>query len=329
MRRREFVALVGGAAAAASWPSPLRAQQLAMPVVGFLSARSAEDTVRLVEAFRQGLAETGYVEDQSIVIEYRWASGVHDRLPALAAELVRRPVDILVATGGQSAALAAKAATATIPIVFAAGGDLVKAGLIESYNRPGGNLTGFDAVTTQLEAKRLGLLRELVPRAALIGSLRNTSHPQAKEQLADIQAAASQLGLQLHAFGADTIGELETAFKDMARQRISALALAASPFFDTHRDLLVALAARHAVPTIYHFRDFTAAGGLMSYGVDPADGYRQTGVYAGRILRGARPAELPVLRPTKFELVINLKTARALGLEVPNMMQLLADEVIE
>jgi ABC-type uncharacterized transport system substrate-binding protein len=325
MRRREFITLLGGATA---WPLAVSAQQT-MPVVGYLSARSPEDTTHLVAAFRRGLVENGYVEGQNVAIEYRWALGQVDRLPALAAELTARSVAILVvATGGESAALAAKAATSTIPIVFSMG-DPVKAGLVASYNRPGGNATGINLLSDTLEPKRLGLLHELVPQAATIGFLLNPDFPPAEDQSKDMQEAARAIGLHIHVLRANTDREIEAAFETVAQHRIGALAVAASPFFDTRRDTLVALAARHAVPTVYHFREFAAAGGLMSYGIDPVDAYRQVGVYAGRILKGARPADLPVLQPTKFEFVINLKTAKTLGLEIPARLISFVDEVIE
>jgi putative ABC transport system substrate-binding protein len=325
MKRREFITLIGWAAV---WPLAARAQQPAMPVIGYLSARSPEDTTHLVAAFRRGLVESGYVEGQNVAIEYKWALGQVDRLPALAAELAGRSVAILVATGGDSAALAAKAATSTIPIVFSMG-DPVKAGLAASYNRPGGNATGINILTQTLDPKRLGLLHELVPQAATIGFLVDPNFPPAEDQSKDEQKAARAIGLHIHVLRAKTDHEIEAAFETVAHQRIGALAVAASPFFDTRRDTLVALAARHAVPTMYHFREFAAAGGLMSYGNDPIDAYRQVGVYAGRILNGAKPADLPVVQPTKFEFVINLNTAKALGLDVPLHLQQLANEVIE
>jgi putative ABC transport system substrate-binding protein len=326
VERRQFVFALGGAAVA--WPLAAGAQQPTMPVIGYLSARSPEDTAHLVPAFRQGLSEGGFVEGQNVTIEYRWALGQVDRLPALAVELAGRPVTILVTTGGESAALAAKAATSTIPIVFSMG-DPVKAGLAASYSRPGGNATGINILTETLEPKRLGLLRGLVPQAATIGFLLNPNFPAAESQSKDMQEAARAIGLQIHVLRANTDREIEAAFETVAQHRIAALAVAASPFFDTRRDTLVALAARYAVPTMYHFREYAAAGGLVSYGIDPIDTYRQVGVYAGRILKGAKPADLPVLQPTKFEFVINLKTAKALGLDVPLHLQQLADEVIE
>ena len=327
MKRREFITALGGAAVA--WPISVRAQQLPMPVIGYLSARSPEDTAALVAAFRRGLAEHDLVEGQNVTVEYRWALGQPDRLPALAAELAQRPVAIFVSTGGESAALAAKAATSTIPIAFIIGGDPVKQGLAASYNRPGGNSTGISILTATLEPKRLGLLHQLVPQAATIGVLLNPNYPPYESQLRDVQEAANAIGLRVHILRANNDHEIDAAFDTVVQQRIPALAVVSGPFFDTRRDKLVSLAARHRVPATYHFRDFATAGGLMSYGVSPSDAYHQVGVYAGRILKGAKPADLPVLIPTKFELVINLKTAKALGLTVPVSMQLLADEVIE
>jgi putative ABC transport system substrate-binding protein len=327
MRRRDFITLLCGATAA--WPLAARAQQTAMPVVGYLSARSPQDTTHLVEAFGRGLAEAGFVEGQNVLIEYRWAFGQHDRLPGLAADLVRNPLTVLVTTGGEVAALAAKAATSTIPIAFIVGTDPVKLGLAASYNRPGGNATGINILTNSLEPKRLELLRELVPQASAIGALFDPSFLAYEDQFRDVREAARALDLQVYELRASTDAEIDLAYETVARQRIAAVTVAAGPFFDTRRDRLVALAARHAVPTMYHFREFPAAGGLMSYGVDNRVTYRQIGVYAGGILKGAKPAELPILQPTKFELVLNLKTAKALGLKVPLTLQVAADEVIE
>jgi putative ABC transport system substrate-binding protein len=327
MRRRELITLVGGAAA--GWPLAAHAQQPAMPVIGFLSARSPDDTAHLVEAFRRGLSEAGYVEGRTVTVEYRWALGQHERLPALAVELVRKPVTVLVSIGGESAALAARAATSTIPIAFIIGGDPVKLGLAASYNRPGGNATGISILTSTLEPKRLGLLHELVPQAATIGVLLNPNFPSFEGQLRDVQEAARAIGVQIHVLRASTDREIEAAFGTVAQQRIAALAVAADPFFDTRRDKLVALAAHHAVSTMYHFREFAAAGGLVSYGANIPGVYRQIGVYTGRILKGEKPADLPVMQPTKFDLTINLITARALGLDVPATVLARADEVIE
>jgi putative ABC transport system substrate-binding protein len=324
--RRQFITLLGGAAAA--WPLAARAQQSAMPVVGFLHARLPEDTMDQVAAFRSGLAEIGYVEGQNVIIQYRFASGHYDRLSAMAAELARNPIALFV-TGSDPATLAAKAATATIPIVFSVGSDPVKLGLVASFNRPGGNATGLSILTALLEPKRLGLLHELVPQAARVGILLNPQYPLAESQSRDVQEAARAIGLQVHLLPASNDGEIDAAFQTVSERHIAALSVAADPYFDTRRDKIVALAARHAIPAMYHFREHTASGGLMSYGIDLPDVYRQVGVYAGRILKGARPADLPVMQPTKFEFVINLKTAKALGLEVPLHLQQLADEVIE
>jgi putative ABC transport system substrate-binding protein len=323
--RREVIILLGGATA---WPFAARTQQPAMPVIGYLSSRSPDDTRHLLAAFLRGLNEAGYVEGQNVAIEYRWALGQYDRLPALAAELVRRPVAVITTTGGDPAALAAKAATSTIPIVFLMG-DPVASGLAASYNRPGGNATGINILSATLGAKRLGLLHEMVPQAATIGVLLNPKFPAADSQLRDLQQAAPTIGLQIHILRASTDSELDAAFETVTQQRIAALAVTTDPFFDTRRDKLVALAASRAVPTIYQFREYVAAGGLMSYGNDSIDVYRQAGVYTGRILKGANPADLPVMQPTKFEFVINLKTAKALGLTLPSGLLSIVDEVIE
>jgi ABC-type uncharacterized transport system substrate-binding protein len=282
-----------------------------------------------VAAFRRGLSAGGFVEGQNVMIAYRWALGQYDRLPAMAAELVRRPVAVLVTTGGEPAAMAAKDATSTIPIVFLIGGDPLKLGLAASYNRPGGNATGMNILTATMEPKRLGLLRELMPQAATIGVLLNPNFQPAANQLRDLQEAARAIDVQIHVLNAATDRELDAVFETIAQQRIAALAVTADPFFDTRRDKLVALAAHHAVPTIYHFREFAAAGGLMSYGVDSLETYRQVGVYTQQILKGTKPADLPVLQPSKFEFVINVKTAKALGVKFSDNLLSLADEVIE
>jgi putative ABC transport system substrate-binding protein len=326
MNRREFVATLGGVV---TWPLTVRAQQVAMPVIGYLSSRSPDDTAHLVAAFRRGLSAGGFVEGQNVMIAYRWALGQYDRLPAMAAELVRRPVAVLVTTGGEPAAMAAKDATSTIPIVFLIGGDPLKLGLAASYNRPGGNATGMNILTATMEPKRLGLLRELMPQAATIGVLLNPNFQPAANQLRDLQEAARAIDVQIHVLNAATDRELDAVFETIAQQRIAALAVTADPFFDTRRDKLVALAAHHAVPTIYHFREFAAAGGLMSYGVDSLETYRQVGVYTQQILKGTKPADLPVLQPSKFEFVINVKTAKALGVKFSDNLLSLADEVIE
>jgi putative tryptophan/tyrosine transport system substrate-binding protein len=326
MRRREFIAAVGGTAV---WPLAARAQQPTSPVIGYLSARSPDDGAHLMVAFRRGLSENGYVEGQNVTVEYRWALGQYDRLPAMAAELVRRPVAVIVSTGGESAALAAKAATSTIPIAFIIGGDPVKLGLAASYNRPGGNTTGISILTATLEPKRLGLLHELVPQATTLGVLLDPNFALYEDQLHDVQEAARPLGLQMQVLRATTDTEIDAAFETVTQQRIAVLSVAAGPYFDTRRDKLVALAARHAVPTMYHFREFAGAGGLMSYGASGADAYRLVGLYTGKILKGTKPGDLPVQAPTKFELVINLKTAQTLGLAIPDKVRDLADEVIE
>ncbi len=326
-RRDTLLALVTLGAAAG--PLDALAQQPTMPLIGYLSARSPDDSAHLVAAFRRGLGEGGFVEGKNLMIEYRWARGQYDRLPALATELVRRPLAVLVSTGGEPAALAAKAVTSTIPIVFSIGGDPIKLGLVSSYNRPGGNASGINILTNTLEAKRLGLLHELVPQAATIGFLVNSNNPPAENQLRDAEVAAHILGLRLDVLRASTDREIDAAFKIIVQRRILALAQAADPFFDTRREKLVTLAARHAVPTMYHFREYAAAGGLVSYGIDLPDAYRQVGVYAARILKGAKPADLPVMQPTKFELIINLKTAKALGIKFPQSVLSQADEVIQ
>jgi putative tryptophan/tyrosine transport system substrate-binding protein len=326
MRRREFISLLGGAPV---WPLAARAQQRSMPVIGYLSARSPTDTSHLVDAFRRGLKETGFIEGQNVGIEYRWAFGEQSQLPRLAAELVQNPVALLVTTGGESAALAAKAATSSIPIAFIIGGDPVKLGLAATYHSPGGNATGISILTANLEPKRLELLRELVPQARIIGGLLDPNFPPFETQLRDIREAAHGLGIEVRELRVSTDVEIDAAFDAIAQQRLGAIAVAAGPFFDTRRDRLVTSAARYKIPAMYHFREFTEAGGLISYGVDARVIYRQIGVYAGGILNGEKPSNLPVRQPIKFELVINLKTAKALGLTVPLTLQVAADEIIE
>jgi putative ABC transport system substrate-binding protein len=326
VKRREFITLFGGAAAA--WPFVARAQQPAMPVIGFLSSGSPESDALRLTAFRQGLNETGHVEGRNVAVEYRGMQGHYDLLPALIADFVRRPVAVIVASGTTPGALAAKAATAIIPIVFQIGSDPVEIGLVAQLNRPGGNITGFSNLSASVAAKRLELLHELMPAVATVAVLVNPSNSSYTDaEVRETRDAAKSLGLQLHILNTSTQGEIETAFAALTQLRAGALVISAETFFYSRRPQLVALAARHAVPTMYGQGEFVAAGGLISYGFNYADVYRQAGIYTGRILKGAKPGELPVQQATKMELIINLKTAKALGLTVPPT--LLADEVIE
>ena len=327
MKRREFITLLGGAAAA--WPFAANAQQPAMPVIGFMSARSPEDSVHLLEAFRRGLKEGGFVEGENVAIEFRWARGNYSRLPALAADLVSRQVAVIVAAGGDPSGLAAKSATAIIPIVFGIGSDPVKAGLVSSFSRPGGNVTGVTLLTNLMEPKRLGLLRDLVPGVALIGVLINPDFPSAALQLQQVEEAARAIGQRIVIAKATNDDALETAFGSLVQEGAGALLVAADPYFDTRRERIVGFAQQRRLPAIYQFREYAMAGGLLSYGVSITDAYRQYGVYTASILKGAKPADLPVLQPTKFELVINLKTAGALGVNISDNLLTLADEVIE
>jgi len=326
MRRREFTALLGGAAAA--WPFAARAER-AMPVIGFLSAVAREMVERFVPHLRRGLAEIGIEEGRNVAVEYRFADGHYDRLPALAAELVRRNVAVIVASGGPSSALAAKAATTTIPIVFTAVADPHQGGLVASLHRPGGNATGISVQTTELDSKRLELLCETLPTISVVGILVNPHRPDVDVQVKDTRATAAALGRQLVVLNASNEQEIDAAFAALRDRRVGALAVLADPYFTSRREQIVALAARYRVPAMYQWRDFAAVGGLMSYGPSLAEAYRQAGVYTGRILKGEKPADLPVLQPTKFELVINLKTAKALGLPIPEAILARADEVIE
>jgi len=325
MRRREFITIAGGAA---MWPLTARAQQTAIPVIGFLGTERPESAADRLRAFGRGLSETGYVEGRNVMIEYRWADGRYDQLPGLAAELVRRRVEVIV-TSSPPAAIAAKAATTTLPIVFSGGIDPVKLGLVASLNRPGGNVTGVSQLSIELEGKRLGLLHELIPNASVIAMLVNPTFQGTDSITNDMQMAAHALGLKLKVLHASSEHDFEAAITSIVQQGAGALVVASDPFFFSRRDQLVAVVAHYAVPAIYQFREFAAAGGLMSYGTNLSDAYRQVGIYVGRILKGEKPADLPVMQPTKFELVINLKTARALGLDVPLVMQMTADEVFE
>jgi putative tryptophan/tyrosine transport system substrate-binding protein len=327
MNRREFITLIGGAAAA--WPLAAHAQQPAMPVIGFMSTLSPESISKPVAGFHQGLKEAGYVEGQNAAIEYRWAQGQYDRLPELAADLVRKRVAVIVASGGDPSPQIAKSATQTIPIVFGMFGDPVREGLVDSLNRPGGNATGVTIFGPAAVTKRLQLLHDLVPKDAVTAFLMNPNNPNGSIEMGAVQTAATSLGRQIFVLNASSESELDVAFARMVQQRIGALLGASDPFLFNRRDQIVSLAARHGIPAIYYLRDFAHVGGLMAYGNSLTDMYRLVGVYVGRILKGEKPTDLPVVQSSKFEFVINLQTARALGIEVPNSMQLLADEVIE
>ena len=326
MQRREFITLLGSTAA--TWPLTGLAQQSAVPVIGLVRTTGPNDSVPMVAAFRQGLKEVGFIEGQNVAINYRWAEGRLDRLPALVSDLIDQRVTVLLA-GGNAVAQVAKKATSGIPVVFVIGEDPVKFGLVAHFNRPGGNLTGVTFLATQLEEKRLGLLHELVPNVPVIAALLNPASPTAQSQARELDEAARVLGLRLHVVYASKDSEIDTAFATLVQRRVGALVVGADPFLFSRREQLVALAARHAMPAMYEWRDFTALGGLASYGTNLTDAYLQAGLYTGRILKGEKPADLPVVQATKFEFVINLKTAKALGLEVAPTLSARADDVIE
>jgi putative ABC transport system substrate-binding protein len=327
MKRREFLRLAGGTAA--MWPLSARAQQSAMPVIGFLSSRFPDESVGVASAFRQGLTEAGYVVGKNVAIEYRWAEGHYDRLPALAAELVSRHVSVILAAGGPPSAFAAKAATLTIPVIFSAAPDPVRLGLVASLNRPGGNVTGMGVFTATLGAKGVELLKQLVPTASQMAYLVNPSNPSAEIEVKEVLDAANAIGITLHVFKASTDDELDAAFQALGTLRADGLAVAGESFFDSRRQKIVALAARFRIPTAYAWRENVALGGLLSYGTSLPDSYRRAGIYTGRVHKCEKPSDLPVMQPTRFELTINLKTANTLGLTVPPTLLTLADEVIE
>ena len=326
MRRRELITLLGGAA---TWPLVARAQQAAIPVVGFMSGRSPEDSARIASAFRQGLADAGFIEGQTVNIEYRWANGDSDKLPALAADLVNRKVAVLVGVGGDVSAAAAAKVTKIIPVVFGMGGDPVKAGLVASFNRPGGNVTGFTLWTNEIASKRLGLLRQLAPGVPLIGVLVNPRFRPTEQELLELEPAAKAVNQKLFVARANDDAELDAALASFVEQRIGALLVTAAPFFDTRLDRIIGFVAQKGLPAIYQFRDYAVAGGLISYGPNIAESYKDAGTYVGRILKGEKPADLPVMQPSKFDFLINLKTAKALGLTVPPTLLIEASEVIE
>jgi putative ABC transport system substrate-binding protein len=327
MRRREFMTLIGGAAAA--WPLAAHGQQRSMPLIAFLNSQSAAPFAHMLGGFRRGLRDAGFIEGQNIAIEYRWAEGQYDRLPALANDLIRQHPAVLVATGGEPVALAAKDATQAIPIVFIIGGDPVRQRLVATMNCPGGNVTGLTLLTTELEGKRLGLLQELVPHARSIAVLINPDFPPAERQRQDVLEAAARVGLRATTLLAKSERDFGPAFAALIEQRADAVIVCADPLFNSRRDRLVALAGQHNVPAMYEFREYVVAGGLVSYGVNIVELYREAAQYTAKILRGAKPSDLPVVQPTKFDFVINQKTAKALGLDVPDKMIALADEVIE
>jgi len=326
MRRREFITLIGGVAA---WPFGATAQQMLMPTIGLLGSTSADESVRVLDALRAGLQDSGFVEGRNLAIEYRWAHGRYRRLPALATDLVNLRAAVIVTTGSESSALAAKAATSKIPVVFVIDGDPVNIGLVDSLNNPGGNVTGMSLISPALEAKRLGLLRELVPKTVLIAVLANEDYPDTDRQLAGVETAAEEIGQKISIQNVRSERDLDLAFTTMSQLDVDALLVAADPLFTELDDQIVALASRYKIPAIYASREFVAAGGVISYGASAADAYRGAGIYAGKILKGAKPAALPVQLPTKFDLVINLRAAKLLGLAVPPSLLARADEVIE
>ena len=328
MRRREFLGLFGCAVAA--WPSELTAQQAKVPVIGFLSGRSPEDSVHVLAAFRRGLRESGFVDGHNVTIEFRWARGHYNELPAMAADLVKRQVDVIVGVGGTPASQNAAKFSATIPVVFVTGADPVKSGLVTSFNRPGGNVTGSVILgITEMEPKKLGLLRELVPGVPNIGAVIDSKFSASSQQLDQLREAARQVGQQITVAKVGNDTELDSAFTMLAREQVGALLLAASPYFDTRQDRFIAFAIKHRLPAMYQFREFADAGGLISYGPSFADAYRQGGAYAGQVLKGTKPGDLPVVQSTRFELVLNLKTAKSIGLKIPDTLLARADEVIE
>jgi putative ABC transport system substrate-binding protein len=329
MRRRQFMTFFGGAATSISWPLVARAQQEPMPVVGFLNGASPRSFAHVVAAFRQGLSATGYVEGRNVAIEFRWAEGQYDQMPAMAADLVGRRVAAIAVGGSPTTVLSAKVVPTTIPVVFVSGTDPVKAGLVSSLNRPGGHITGVYFFTRELESKRLGLLRELVPAAPTVVVLVNPTSAGAKIQTQEVQEAARALGLQIQILRASNERDLDAVFATLVQRRAGAVLVVGDPFFNSRRDQIVGLAARHAIPAMYEHREFTTAGGLASYGTSVTDAYRQAGGYVGRVLKGEKPADLPVIQSTRFELVINLKTAKGLGVIIPQPLLLRADEVIQ
>lgn len=326
MRRRDFLTLIGGSAA---WPMAAQAQNAALPVIGFLHSRGPEDAAYIAAGFRRGLRDAGFIDGQNIRIEYRWARGQYDQLSALAKELVGIPVSIMFAGGGTPVVLAAKSATSTVPIVFVMSGDAVKLGVAQSINRPGANVTGINIFSTVLDPKRLSLLHDIVPGASTVGYLVDASYMPSEEQVSSAEAAAKTMDLRIHVLRASNDEAIDAAFETLGKENIHALIVASSPYFDTQQNRIVQLASRYSVPAIYHFREYAAAGGLISYGVDIVDAYRQMALYTGQILKGVKAGDLPILQAAKFDLVINLKTAKALGLAIPSGILAITDDVIE